>query len=243
MIGPAQVHVWRVALDAAPWDVLPPDEIDRGRRFHFDADRKRFAGSHAALRLILGAYLGAVPRDITMVVDPGGKPRLDPSRHATELRFNLSHSHELALVAVAHGREVGIDVEHHRPLPDLDDLAARFFSVGERHALAALSGSERARAFFELWTLKEAYLKACADGVLRLEAVEVTLMASGPVLRLADRPDDASRWTLTRLAAGVDYSAALAVEGADAALDERDTAVSALTGTAATCLDLGRRAE
>ena len=223
------IHVWRVALDAVPSELLAPDEAERARRLHFEVDRRRFVGSHAALRIILGACVGASPADLSIVTATDGKPRLDPGRHGTDIRFNLSHSHEVALVAIGCGREVGVDVEHHRPMRDLDTMLARFFSTAEQDALAGLSGADRTRAFFQAWTLKEAYLKGCGDGVSRLDAVEVLRAQDpAPVLRVADRPEDADRWTLTPIEAGEGYSAALAVDGRGWRLRQWNTAVTSL---------------
>jgi len=98
---------------------------------------------------------------------------------------------------------------------DLDGFADRYFSPRERHALARVPSGNRLRAFFEIWTLKEAYLKACGDGLLReLDAFDVTVGDAQPrLLAVRDRPGDEARWTLGGLHARQGYVAAIAVAG------------------------------
>jgi 4'-phosphopantetheinyl transferase len=218
---PAEIHLWRVfvsgtaASDAAAADALSEDERMRASRFHFEADRGRFVASHAALRRILASYLGAAPASLTFGAGTHGKPFLDAPAPGRSLRFSLSHSADLALVAVSLGREVGVDVERVRPRADLEGFAARYFSPRERDALARVPPGDRLRAFLEIWTLKEAYLKACGDGLVRaLDAFDVTVGdARSGLLAVRDRPGDAARWVLRQVEIGEDYVAALAVEG------------------------------
>ena len=212
------VAVWIVALDilapAEPASELAPDETARARRFHFEPDRRRFTGARLALRRILAAYLAVAPRAIELRTGPHGKPALAASNEST-LRFNLSHSGEIALVAVGAGVEVGVDVERRRPLPDLEPLVARYFSPRERAAIEAVPSARRPEAFFDYWTAKEAYLKAGGDGLTRhLDAFDVVLdeAAVPRLVEVRDRPGDEQRWTLARLAVDPAYAAAVAFE-------------------------------
>lgn len=217
---PGHVDVWIVVPDDVSRDVravddLAPDEVERARRLAFEADRRRFVGSRIALRRILAGCLGVAPRKIELRAAPFGKPHLDPELHGSALRFNVSHSGDLALVAVGREVEVGVDVELRRPTPDLEGLAGRHFSPGERAAIAALPPARRLEAFFDYWTLKEAYLKACGDGLnRRLDAFDVALDHDLPprLLEVRDRPGDEQRWTLARLRPAAGYAAALAAE-------------------------------
>ena len=219
------VDVWIVELDSVSHaggtaDELAPDEAERARRLRFEADRRRFVGSRVALRRILAGCLAVAPREITFRAAPSGKPRLDPASHGSTLRFNVSHSGDLALVAVSRGVEVGVDVELRRPQPDLEALAARYFSPCERAAIAALRPTHRLAAFFDYWTLKEAYLKACGDGLnRRLDAFDVVLDDDvGPRLaEVRDRPGDENRWALSQLRPAAGYAAAIATERSDLA--------------------------
>ncbi|HSD54401.1 MAG TPA: 4'-phosphopantetheinyl transferase superfamily protein [Burkholderiales bacterium] len=232
-----EVHVWRVdvgeraAIGAGALVTLSEAERARAARFHFEADRRRFVAAHVALRGILASYLGAQPSSLVFGEGSHGKPFVAAPEHGRSLRFSLSHSGEVALVAVSLGREVGVDVERVRPREDLAGFVARYFSPLERQALQRLLSVDRLRAFFETWTLKEAYLKACGEGLLReLDAFDVTVGDAQPrLLAVRDRPGDEARWTLRRLDPGEGHVGALAVEGSDWQL--RDQTGSCVKGT------------
>jgi 4'-phosphopantetheinyl transferase len=219
-----EVHVWRVDLagqsDAGGLAVLSDAERARADRFQFLADRARFVASHTALRAILASYLDVAPVALAFGESTHGKPFVEAPDAGRELRFSLSHSGDVALVAVGLGREVGVDVERVRPLDDLEGFAARYFSAAERDALARVPSGKQLRAFFEIWTLKEAYLKACGEGLMRaLDAFDVTVGDAQPrLLAVRDRPGDEARWTLLRLAPGEGYVGALASKGTERAL-------------------------
>ena len=129
------------------------DERQRAGRFHFEKDRGEFIVGRALLRTLLGRYGHREPSQLEFHYGASGKPRLageDPS-----LRFNLSHSHGLALYAFSRGRELGIDVEQIRSNADAKKIAERFFSSQEVATLRALPAHEREKAFFDCWTRKE----------------------------------------------------------------------------------------
>ena len=223
LIQADEAHVWRVALDQPPSRVaelrtlLSADERQRAERFAFPHLARRFAVGRGALRTILGRYLGRAPAEIRFRYGPRGKPALVETPNAP-LRFNLSHSHELAVCVVTRGREVGVDVEWvERSSVECDRIAAAFFSPAERAALGVLPESARTAAFFDCWTRKEAYLKARGDGLaIPLDAFDVSLAPGAPAALLAGRGPaaDVGRWRLQALDAGPGYRAALAVEGA-----------------------------
>jgi 4'-phosphopantetheinyl transferase len=116
-----------------------------------------------------------------------------------------------------------VDVERVRPLDDLDGFVARYLSPLEREALARVAAGDRLRAFFATWTLKEAYLKACGDGLLReLDAFDVTVGDAQPrLLAVRDRPGDEGRWGLRCLDPGAGYVAGMAVAGSSWRLRQR----------------------
>jgi 4'-phosphopantetheinyl transferase len=209
------VLVWSVSLDiAAAVSVLSNDEIERVDRYRFDADRRRFAVCRTALRTILASYLRVAAHEIGLVTTASGKPHLH-SRHESDLRFSVSHSGDLALIALANGREVGVDVEQIRAMPGMDGVIRRYFAAHEVRVLESLPDDERRRAFFRIWTLKEAYLKGCGDGLTRrLDAIDVMAHADDqPALfQVRDRPGDEARWILRGIGASEAYAAALAVE-------------------------------
>jgi 4'-phosphopantetheinyl transferase len=117
--------------------------------------------SRAALRSILGGYLGQPPGDVAIVARPNGKPQL----HIGELAFNLTHSADLALIAVTRGCEIGVDVEAVRPIERLAELARRNFHPAEIAAVEAAAATDAAKEFMRCWTRKEAVLKALGTGL------------------------------------------------------------------------------
>src|SRR6185295_4538539 len=131
------VHVWRIDIEHPPagldlLEILSPDERTRAARFVRPPDRQRYTVSHAGMRVVLGAYLGIPTERVEFTARPGGKPELAPAAGSSPLRFNLSHSDGLAMLAVARQREVGVDVERIRPFDDVDNLVHRYFAPGER---------------------------------------------------------------------------------------------------------------
>jgi 4'-phosphopantetheinyl transferase len=157
--------------------VLPADEIARAGRLRLPAMQHRFIVAHAGMRSILGAAIGAAPRDVRFVLGPHGKPALADSG---DVQFNLSHSHDLAVLAVCRGAEVGVDVERVRHLDDGEHVAKRFFAPSESFAVARASGPVQDLLFMRIWTCKEAYLKVTGDGMSRpLDEVVVALGAGG----------------------------------------------------------------
>jgi 4'-phosphopantetheinyl transferase len=214
MFQPGEIHVWRVDLDQ-PDDVvqqfrstLEDDEINRADRFHFEKDRRAFAVSRGFLRRVLGKYLDMKPEALRFSYGPYGKPAL------SSLKFNMSHSRGVGLVAVSDNREIGVDVEYIRPDFATEDIARRFFSPHEVSAFNALSTELRVAAFFRCWTRKEAYIKAIGRGLSQpLDGFDVTLAPEAPAQLLRADDDDASRWSLSDIDAGSDYAAALVVEG------------------------------
>ncbi len=213
------VHAWRVALDRPSGDTsgLSDDERSRADRFRADSDRTRFVASHAALRAILGLYAACRPGDLTFRDGPHGKPGL-ASPTGTGIEFNLSHSGDLAVVAVARGRRVGVDVEAGRAVAEYEAIVARFFSPGERASFLDLPESIRSDAFFRIWTCKEAYIKAIGTGLLTaLDSFSVAVDPREP-MRLVEVVGDAAeaaRWTIRDLDPGPGYAGAVMAEGAD----------------------------
>lgn len=201
--------------------VLSSDEVARARRFHFERDARRYTIAHTALRTILGRYLALEPAELAFTTNPHGKPSLALGRaySGASLSFNLSHSGELGLVAVARGRRVGVDIEQVRPEFANGQIAEHFFSPAEVHTLSALPAADRVQAFFRCWTRKEAFVKARGEGLsIPLNSFDVTLRADEPaaLVRVANDPGEASRWSVMAVPVdtGRTYEAAVVVEGA-----------------------------
>lgn len=164
------------------------------------------------LRAVLARYLSIAPRDIEFYYGEHGKPALAASEAAAPLRFNLSHSHEVALLAVSRARPLGIDVEYARKTRDLDDIALRYFAHAEVAAYRALPAHQRLVAFYQCWSRKEAYLKAKGGG-LAFPLGDFTV-AFGPgeapaLLTSALDADGGRSWSLLAIDAGPGYAAAI----------------------------------
>jgi 4'-phosphopantetheinyl transferase len=221
-LGRDEVHVWRVELNQPPAvlaalrQTLMADEQSRADRFYFQHDREHFVVARGALRAILGRYLGVDPRRPQFSYGPQGKPSLTAEWGGENLRFNLSHSHELALCAVTQGREVGIDVEQIRGDRAGREIAEHFFSRREVAALRVLPPEQWDQAFFNCWTRKESYIKARGEGLsLPLDKFDVSLAPGEPAALLAalGDPREVMRWKLEALEPGPGYAGAIAVEG------------------------------
>jgi 4'-phosphopantetheinyl transferase len=191
--------------------LLEPHERERANRFAFERDRRRFVVAHASLRLALGACLNRAPESLRFVASSNGKPRVVDS--LVDLRFNLSHSGERAVLAIALNQEVGIDIEEER-LVEVLDIAEHFFSRCEVDALRAVASTERVAAFFRCWTRKEAFLKALGEGLsFPLDAFEVSVEddASDQLLRGCTAAADAlSSWRVVSVPIDRPYTAAVA---------------------------------
>ena len=214
-LATGEVHVWRLALDqpenvvAEFRDSLEADELERASRFHFEKHRRHFVVGRGGLRYVLSRYLDAEPGEFRFSYGGYGKPALV----GEGLRFNMSHSHGLALFAVAADREVGVDVEHIRADFATADIARRFFSRLEVATFNTLKTEEQVAAFFRCWTRKEAYIKAIGRGLSEpLDAFDVTLAPGDAAALLRAERGDVSRWTMFDIEVGDDYAGALAVE-------------------------------
>lgn len=180
-----EVDVWVCPL-ATPESLdestalLSPDEQERARRMARPELRERYVVAHAALRRVLSGYLGVAPQRIEFDTEAFGKPCLKPGPGVAPLAFNLSHSGDLALVAVANMGPVGVDVEELREVSDTTALARRYFAVAEQARLEGVPESGRSRAFLSQWTAKEAFIKATGEGLRRrLDSFEIAIQPEG----------------------------------------------------------------
>ncbi len=205
MTAPVRVRFGETAsapagdVDAA-LAVLSAHERARYTRFAFAEDRRDFALAHALLRRTLSECHALPPDAWTFVTESGGKPALSPElRAATSLSFSISHTRGLVACAVARDAIAGIDVERIDARVDPVAIARRFFSSEEAEALERRAVAERHQRFAELWTLKEAYLKALGDG---LSGVDQSVPHNDPA------------WTLALFAPSPRYRMAVAVNPA-----------------------------
>jgi 4'-phosphopantetheinyl transferase len=214
-----EVHIWRASLDVQDADlqaferVLSPDERSRASRFYFEKHRARFVSARGMLRHILGRYVDQEPAKIQFCYAGSGKPALSSKPRDGTIHFNLSHSGDLALYAVARHREVGIDLEEIRPAIAWNELACRFFSPAEVSSLLMAPPKLQIEAFFHCWTRKEAYIKALGDGLhLPLDSFDVSVDPRKPAVLL--RGTDGS-WSLQAVQPAEGYVGAVVAKGHD----------------------------
>jgi 4'-phosphopantetheinyl transferase len=227
-LPPGRVHLWLLALDAQAGTVsrlnecLPQEERDRAARFRHPDDRRRWVVARGALRWLIGRYLGRDPATLRFEQGRHGKPALAGDAPPIDLQFNLSHSAGVGLAGFCIGRAVGVDLEHADRSVDARALATRICSPQEQAMLARLPEDEGTLRFIELWTCKEAWMKAVGLGISAGPAgVDVDLSPDGP--RLVGLPLASERvqdWSLALLRPADDLIAALAVADSGGALGD-----------------------
>ncbi len=199
------IEVATARLDVAPATVLSlarslaDSEARRAWRYHFERDRRRFIVARARLRQMLAARLDTRPEAVELTYGPNGKPALGGKQATTGWRFNVSHCDDFAVYAFSQGREVGVDVEALRTLPEADAIAAHYFSPREHAAYLSLAPRDKPLGFFQAWTRKEAFLKALGLGIAHArDDFDVSLAPGEParILRVADTAGDDSGWRL-----------------------------------------------
>lgn len=195
-ISKDELHVWRRSLEQSDLErsrlslFLSSEEKARAARFVFAKDREHFEVARGTLRELLGSYLGSHAAEVQLHAGPFGKPFVP----GTEIRFNLSHSHGLAVFAFAVGGEVGVDIEKVRAELAVTEIAGRYFSNTEREDLQATALEGQAEAFFRCWTRKEAYAKAHGRGLqISLDSFDVSLADED---RVPLRSADSMRWSI-----------------------------------------------
>lgn len=217
-LAPDEVHVWAASLSvptavlAALSITLSAEERERAARFKFDLHRNRFIVGRGILRELLGRYTGANPEELDFAYADHGKPQLTSG---SDLQFNLAHSDDIGLFAFSRHGPLGVDVEQVRRINNVDDLVARFFSARENDLFQKLSDDQKPGAFFNLWTRKEALLKATGEGITGgLNRVEVTFLEdeAARLLAIDGNPVPARDWILSSLAPAPGFVGAVAVQ-------------------------------
>lgn len=224
VLAGGEVHLWRAQLDvkedvlARLRPTLAADELARAARLRDPQEGGRYLAARGALRAILGRYLDVGPDRVRFEYNTFGKPAVKwPEGQASrKVSFNLSHSHNIALLAFTEELAVGVDVELVRPELAMQHIAEHFFSPGEVAELRSLPAAVQPLAFFQCWTMKEAILKARGDGLtVPLDRIEVALGPNQPpeLLRIAGAPGEAASWRISSHVPAPGYLAALAVRG------------------------------
>ena len=211
-ILPGELHVWRLDLDwlegqnQSRLGLLSADELQRANRFIFQQHRERFVAARAALRCILAGYLQIDASTLRFGYASHGKPYIPLPDNPHDLRFNLSHSGGVALLALAVGIEVGVDIERIQTDFLYLEIAQQFFTAVEYAALSATDSVQQCETFFKYWTHKEAFIKATGVGLsLPPQQLEVSLQPDTPcqLLHAACPPPDHVLLALTPCAGHV----------------------------------------
>jgi len=211
------VHVWRINVPAvasspsSPYlpAVLSSHERERGDGFPSDAHRRQFIVGRATLRLILGAFIGAPASALAFAFGTDGKPALAQPYSQSGIEFNLAHSGDWVVCAITRGRAVGIDIERTRRVASVAHIARFLFSSAEQHALAMVGARCRERTFFDIWTRKEACVKAKGRSLLAVAANS----ASQSARRSGAHAVNVDGCSVRALTVAAGYSAALATAG------------------------------
>jgi 4'-phosphopantetheinyl transferase len=246
-LEPGDVDVWLAPIDtrsnsiADLGSVLSADEIERARRFVFEADRQRFLLSHVLVRVLLSRYTAVPVTHIRITRAVSGKPML---LDAVGLDFNMAHSGELAAYAIALQRQVGIDVERVRADLNIESLVDRYFTPFEAQAIRR-GAEDPTTTFFSYWVRKEAVLKATGHALrFPLRSVDVARGASTSGEVFTHVPSWAiPDWRIMDVPAGPAYRAAVAVDAAPRRLRCRRISaefVCAIVEAARTGRSLGR---
>ena len=219
-----EIHIWQASLAVTPSALqhfartLSPDEQTRADRFRFPHDSHRFIASRGILRTLLGRYLQTPPEQLQFCYSASGKPAL-ATHLANGLTFNLSHSEDLMLCAIAYSCCVGIDLEHLRPVNNLEDLTQRFFSPKEHAAIHTSPNDLRLRSFFQHWTCKEALLKATGEGLMSLSAIEISIDRNiAQLVSWSNAAQPLNSWLLELFTPAPNYIAAIASDARERSL-------------------------
>jgi 4'-phosphopantetheinyl transferase len=220
-LGDGEADLWLLRLDqlgpeqvAGASALMSSEESARQMRLRYPHLRRAFTVTRALVRLTLSQYADVDPAQWQFDRAEHGKPRL-AARHGEDLSFSISHTSSVVAVLVVRGAEVGVDVERIDRDFRVESIAQRFFSPAEREALLALEEHRRARRFFQLWTAKEAYLKARGLGLLLpLDGFSISFdSGERPSIAFHGIADDPAVWQLEHLAVGEDHAATIAIRG------------------------------
>jgi 4'-phosphopantetheinyl transferase len=208
-----EVHVWQACLEEG-WDLaglsalLDDGEKNIAARFRLDEDRDLYILSHGLCRRLLAAYIGVAPAALRFTVTQHGKPEIGMPGNASQLRFNMAHSGQRAIFAIASNCDVGVDVEHTASRIEVAELWDHVLCASEQAQLRKLPAAEQRDAFFRVWTRKEAALKAAGVGLL-------VPPATLDVLSSAEALINGHQWRITDLSIQPQYRAAVAAAKVD----------------------------
>lgn len=207
--GEAHVYVFRLTTELADNSVLNAEELDRANRFHFPVHRRRFVAGRAALRRVLGRWLGMEVERVPLASAAHGKPLV---AGYAKLQFSVSHSEDVAALALSWDTPIGVDVERVRSLSDMDAMSHTIFNPEEQAQLRMADGAINVERFYWGWTRKEACLKAIGVGLSRhLHSITMDLREDFPRIVSVDGCAEATRWSMANLFPAESFVGSVAV--------------------------------
>lgn len=218
-----EIHIWFArdeeitgdSLLSKYWQILSLEERTRQKRFYFDRHKHQYLITRALVRSVLSLYFENIPPQAwNFAYNQFNKPFIANRFLPFTLDFNLSHSEKMVVLAVTRNRDIGIDVEYTLRNGTGLEIAKKYFSQEEVRDLQAVPQHLQKKRFFDLWTLKEAYIKACGMGLgIPLDQFAFEFPAQGEVrIKFSpDRDDHPARWTFWQIEPGPAHAIALAV--------------------------------
>jgi 4'-phosphopantetheinyl transferase len=225
-----EVHLWCASLDPSDAIVsdleqtLAPEDLERARRFKFSKDQRRFILGRGLLRALLGGYASCAAAAVVFEYGPSGKPGRPQQFGSQPLQFNLSHSGSLVMIALSRTRPVGVDVEQVDPTIDVEQMIDQFFTRGEVADIKSRGSSQQLLRFFEIWTRKEALIKAQGKALLtELHGLDTSIFGDARHGSSALPIGDPFRcWSVSQFTPAWGYVAALAVSEGNAEVSCRE---------------------
>ncbi len=222
-ISDQEIHVWKTSLHKSPLQlssltsILSIEEQKQGARFIYTEHQQYFWVTHALLRLILARYINLLqPQQFCFTKGIFGKPYIQNLPNDLNLQFNVSHSNDQALFALAKDQELGVDIELITPKRSCEEIAQRFFANEEYEAWKVLPECQQLTGFYRIWTRKEAYIKAIGLGLnypLKDFVVSVEKKPIQGLLAVCGDRNIAQTWSLIDLEPVLNYVGAIFVRG------------------------------
>ncbi|MCY3611083.1 MAG: 4'-phosphopantetheinyl transferase superfamily protein [Gemmatimonadetes bacterium] len=209
-------YIWEGRLDAgsavtaAARALLSPRERSRADRFVYDHHRRRYTVAQAHLRRVLGNLTGDHPATIRFQYGEHGKPFL-----ADGPVFNQSHSSERVMIGVAAQGRLGIDIEKRRTVRLMSEIARKNFAPAESELFRHTPAPDRQHVFFQLWTCKEAFLKALGVGLtapLRSFSVDPSRNPRSALVHASAHGERPSDWHVGNIPCSSGATAAIAID-------------------------------
>jgi 4'-phosphopantetheinyl transferase len=212
-----EVHAWEINPATIPaaglydrcFDWLSEQEQAKWQKFATAELRHDYLAARVLSRSSLSKYAQVEPQEWEFDIGPHGKPFISSPADFTAIKFNLTHTNELAICAVSLNSEVGVDAEDISRPVEVSEIARHFFSDQDRLELAHRTDQERKTRFFEIWVQKECYLKGCGTGLIREpDTFTIPSCPDGGII-LYDG------WRISLHRRGPRHVAAIAVQAAD----------------------------